>query len=266
MAKTILITGATDGIGLETAKVLAAEGHILLIHGRNQAKLGKVETELKAIRSVSTVEAYVADLSSLPDVKALARAILTKHSHVDVLLNNAGVFRLSDASTKSGIDARFVVNTIAPYLLTKLLLHAMDENSRVVNLSSAAQAPVNLNALEGKVQFDDDFSAYAQSKLAITMWTRVMAEKLGESGPAFIAVNPGSMLASKMVQEGFGVSGNDLSIGVDILVRAGLSDEFAYASGKYWDNDSKMFSPPHPDGLDDEKAQAIVDAIERIIA
>ncbi|PKF49943.1 SDR family NAD(P)-dependent oxidoreductase [Enterovibrio nigricans] len=266
MKKTILLTGATDGIGLETAKRLASEGHTLLIHGRNPTKLDKVEQGLKAIEGVSFVESFVADMSSLPDVTGLANAVRAKHQHIDVLLNNAGVFHMNDASTKIGIDARFVVNTISPYLLTTLLLPAMTANSRVVNLSSAAQAPVNFNALEGKAQIDDDFSAYAQSKLAITMWTRILADQHGTSGPVFIAVNPGSMLASKMVQEGFGVSGNDLSIGVDILARAALSEAFANASGKYWDNDAKTFASPHPDGLDDVKAQAIVDTIERIIA
>ncbi len=83
----------------------------------------------------------------------------------------------------------------------------------------------------------DDMGAYAQSKLAITMWSRIMAEKL-KDGPMIVAVNPGSLLASKMVKEGFGVAGNDLSIGADILTRATLSDEFANASGKYFDNDS----------------------------
>ncbi|KXF83392.1 SDR family NAD(P)-dependent oxidoreductase [Enterovibrio coralii] len=266
MKKTILITGATDGIGLETAKTLASEGHTLLIHGRNQAKLDAVTDTLKSLGGVGVVESYVADLSSLSDVEALAKAVLANHDHIDVLLNNAGVFKMNDASTPLGIDARFVVNTISPYLLTKLLLPAMDANSRVVNLSSAAQAPVNLNVLEGKEQIGDDFGAYAQSKLAITMWTRLWAEKLGSNGPVFIAVNPGSMLASKMVQEGFGVAGHDLSIGSGILVRASISDEFANASGKYWDNDSKKFSPPHPEGLNDAKAQAVVETIERIIA
>ena len=89
--------------------------------------------------------------------------------------------------------------------------------------------------------------AYAQSKLAITMWSHNMALSLGDTAPALIAINPGSMLGSKMVQEGFGVAGNDIRIGAEILVRAALDNEFSDASGKYFDNDKGQFASPHPD-------------------
>lgn len=90
---------------------------------------------------------------------------------------------------------------------------------RVINLSSAAQSPVDLEALAGRVRLYDDLTAYAQSKLALTMWPRSMALSLKDSGPAIIAINPGSMLGSKMVTEGFGVVGNDIRIGAEILTR-----------------------------------------------
>lgn len=89
------------------------------------------------------------------------------------------------------------------------------------------------------------------------MWSYAMAKKHPD-GPTVIAVNPGSLLASKMVHEGFGVAGNDLSIGADILTRAALSDEFSGAGGKYFDNDIGQFAPPHADALDDAKNQCVV--------
>ena len=142
----------------------------------------------------------------------------------------------------------------------------LTETSRVVNLSSAAQAPVNIDALFGKTNLPA-MDAYAQSKLAITMWSRVMGlQSLNNTTlPKVIAVNPGSLLASKMVKEGFGVAGNDLSIGVDILIRASLSGDFDDASGKYFDNDSGRFSAPHPDALDDRKTEAVLKAIEQLL-
>ena len=111
----------------------------------------------------------------------------------------------------------------------------------------------------------DDMGAYSQSKLAITMWTKVMAEANPE-GPMVVAVNPGSLLASKMVKEGFGVAGNDINIGADILIRAALSDEFVSASGQYFDNDSGQFASPHPDALDQGKNAAVVEAVEAALA
>ena len=264
MQKTILITGSTDGIGLETAKMLVQAGHHVLLHGRNPAKLEDVEKELSALPGGGRIESHVADLSNMADVEALAKAVTGKHSSLDVLINNAGIFKTGDPITRDGFDVRFVVNTFAPYLLARRLLPLLGETGRVVNLSSAAQAPVNPQAMTGQVKLAD-MEAYAQSKLAITAWSRVLAQTL-DKGPTVIAVNPGSMLGSKMVKESFGVAGGDIRIGADILTRAALSDDFAAASGKYFDNDSGRFAPPHPDALDQQKCEQIVRTIETILA
>ena len=184
---------------------------------------------------------------------------------MDIIINNAGVLRVPETVTQDGLDVRFAVNTVAPYLLTKRLLPIMRPSSRVVNLSSAAQAPVELDALRGKKRLLDDMSAYAQSKLALTMWNNGLAASLGSQGPVFMAVNPGSLLASKMVKEGFGVAGKSLSIGADILTRTALSDEFANASGHYFDNDKGQFGPPHPDALNNQKCAAVSAVIEELI-
>ena len=264
MKKKILLTGATDGIGLATAKMLLQQGHYLLLHGRNSRKLEEVTNVLTSEIAGAEIETYIADFSDLSDVQKLANSITKKHTNLDVLINNAGVFKTPDAITKDGLDVRFVVNTLAPYLLTTKLLPLLSNSGRVVNLSSAAQASVNIEALKGHTQLDD-MGAYSQSKLAITMWSRVMAEKL-KDGPMVVAVNPGSLLASKMVTEGFGVAGSDINIGADILNRAALSDEFENASGKYFDNDSKQFAPPHQDALDQQKCVEVVKAIECMLA
>jgi NAD(P)-dependent dehydrogenase (short-subunit alcohol dehydrogenase family) len=265
MQKTILITGATDGIGLETAKKLVSLGHNVLLHGRSQEKLENVEATLSATSDGGQVESYVADLSRLADVEALAKAVAEKHAKLDVLINNAGVFGTPNPITQEGLDVRFAVNTIAPYLLTKRLLPLIASAGRVINLSSAAQAQVNPEALVGRVRLSDGM-AYAQSKLAITMWSRRLALSLEDDGPAIIAVNPRSMLGSKMVKQAYGVAGGDLRIGAEILVRAAFSDEFAAASGKYFDNDIGQFTSPHPDALNSQKCELIVRTIESIVA
>ena len=265
MNKTILITGATDGIGLATARMLVEQGHRVLLHGRNQTKLDAVAADLAELPGGSAAERYMADLSSLDDVEALAATVSEHHPHLDVLINNAGVFKVADTTTESGLDVRFVVNTVAPYLLTRRLLSRMDSASRVINLSSAAQAPVDLDALAGHGGPLDDFAAYAQSKLALTMWTRHMADELGRAGPTVIAVNPGSLLATKMVKQGFGTAGNDIRIGAGILVRAALDADFAETTGLYFDNDKGRFGDPHPDAGDPEKSMAVVRAIDAVV-
>lgn len=264
MPKTLLITGATDGIGLATAQTLVAQGHTVLIHGRNAAKLSEVQKTLTALPGAGSVESFVADLSRLAEVEALAKAVCAQHKSLDVLINNAGVLKTPQTRTPEGLDVRFVVNTLAPYLLTQRLLPRFNAGSRVVNLSSAAQAPVDLEALAGRTRLGD-MPAYAQSKLAITMWSRQMAIALGGKGPMVVSVNPGSLLATKMVKEGFGVAGSDIRIGADILVRAALSDDFAQATGQYFDNDTGRFAEPHPDALDPRKAAQLVQAIEALL-
>ncbi|UWQ20150.1 SDR family NAD(P)-dependent oxidoreductase [Jannaschia sp. W003] len=257
MAKTILITGATDGIGLLTAKMLAERGHAVLLHGRSAEKLEAAAREVGG-----DPETFRADLSDLGAVVSLAAEIRARHDRLDVLVNNAGVLKTPHPRTPEGLDVRFVVNTLAPWLLTRELLPTIPNDGRVVNLSSAAQAPVDVEAMRGCGALGD-MAAYAQSKLAITIQTQAQA-RAHPDGPVFVAVNPGSLLASKMVKEGFGVAGNDLAVGANILVRAALGDEFAEASGRYFDNDAGRFAPPHPAASEDGHVAAVMDAIREL--
>ena len=263
MSKTILITGATDGIGLETARALVAEGHTVLVHGRSSSKLETAAAELATIET-GKVQNVRADLSSLAETDRLADEVLAEHPQLDVIINNAGVLKAPNPATADGLDVRFMVNTIAPYRLTRRLLGHLANDGRVVNLASAAQAPVNPAAI-GAAPSLDDMEAYAQSKLALIIWSRCLARELGPEGPVVVSVNPGSLLASKMVKEGFGIAGNDLGIGVDILKRAALSEEFTDATGKYFDNDAGRFEAPQQDALDDAKSARVIQAIEATI-
>ena len=264
MKKTILITGATDGIGLETAKLLASNGHNLLIHGRNFDKLNAVKNLLSAIPNAGSVKGYLADFSVLSGVRDLASTIKHEHKSLDVLINNAGVFKTNNSLTVDGLDVRFVVNTISPYVLTQALLPLLGSSGRIINLSSAAQASVDINALLGKVKLSD-MEAYAQSKLAITMWSKTLSEKIRGRGPTIIAVNPGSLLASKMVKEGFGVEGHDLSVGAQILQHMSLEQGISEHSGEYFDNDSGQFAKPHSDSENPMKLSELIEAIESVI-
>lgn len=204
-------------------------------------------------------ETFRADLSRLDGAAALAEAVRVRHDRLGVLINNAGVYKTPQPLTPKELDVRFVVNTLAPHLLTRRLLPIILAGGRVVNLSSAAQAPVDVGAMHGKRPLSD-MEAYAQSKLVFTIWSQEMA-RAHPQRPVFVAVNPGSLLASKMVREGFGVVGNDLAIGADTLRRAALSDEFAEASGRFFDNDSGRFVSPHPAAANPDHAAQVMNAI-----
>jgi NAD(P)-dependent dehydrogenase (short-subunit alcohol dehydrogenase family) len=258
MTKTILITGATDGIGLLTATMLAGQGHTVLLHGRSAQKLEAAAQEIGG-----ETQSYIADLSRIADVRKMAEDLRKDHDQIDVVINNAGVLKTKDTRTADGYDVRFMVNTFAPYVLTRALLPNVPSGGRIVNLSSAAQAPVDLDAMNGRKQLDD-MGAYAQSKLAITIWSRELAKELPD-GPVVVAVNPGSLLASKMVKEGFGVAGSDLKIGADILCEAALGASFADATGRYFDNDSQQFAQPHSAALDAGHSASVMRGIDDIV-
>jgi len=244
MTKTILITGSTDGIGLGAAKTLAAQGHNVLLHGRSADKLVSVKT---AHAELTEAQSYVADLSDLTATERLAAEISAAHPRLDVLINNAGVFKAPNGpKAPNGMDLRFVVNTLSPYVLAQGLLPSIPQSGRILNLSSAAQMPIDMDIMTGQIEGSDSM-AYAQSKLAITMWSAHMAASLPQ-GPVVIAVNPGSLLGTKMV----------FSIGSDILVRLALEAGFNTASGQYFDNDSGRLGSPHAHALDVQKCAALV--------
>ena len=267
---TILITGATDGIGRLAALRLAEAGHDLLLHGRDDVKLGEVESETLAA-GAGGVSVHRADLSSLAQVDELATEVIARLDSrpLDVLINNAGVFTAKDPMTDAGLDVRFVVNTLAPYRLTRLLQRVLRAGSRVVNVASAAQSTVDLAALRGERRLGDDMTAYAQSKLALTMWTTHRARQA--DAPVMIALNPSSLMATKMVADAFGIDdrqGNDPARGAGILVSAATGEEFADASGAWFDGDTGPegeFASAHADARDEHKAAALVDTLDDLL-
>lgn len=263
MQKTILITGSTDGIGLATATKLVQQGHTIILHGRDPDKLRSVMQDLSS-QTKTKLFGYTADLSNLEEVVTFAKSVKQDHPSLDVLINNAGVFKTNHPITKEGYDSRFVVNTFAPYLLTQHLASNLSQNGRIINLSSAAQHPVNLNALQGKTPLDDDFKAYAESKLALTMWTTEIGQAY-QNQPMMVAINPGSLLGTKMVKQGFGMAGKDIHIGADILIDASLGERFQKAGGQYFDNDIEQFSHPHEDALSSEKNQTLISVLETLL-
>lgn len=264
MQKTILLTGATDGLGAEAATLIASQGHHLILHGRDVSRLAHLQDRLAASASAEAkIETVLCDLSSLGDVKRMADEILARGHDIDVIINNAGVLKAADTKTSDGLELRFVVNSIAPYLLVKKLLSSMRDKGRIINLSSAAQNPLEAHEITQWASYSD-MGAYAKSKLAITAWTKALSEIYPNY--VFTSVNPGSLLGTKMVKEGFGIDGADIMIGADIIHRAALSDEFDQANGLYYDNDAKVFGPPHELAQDCVLGKALIDEMDALLA
>tara|TARA_R110002049_G_scaffold193516_3_gene362395 strand:- start:2616 stop:3413 length:798 start_codon:yes stop_codon:yes gene_type:complete len=262
--KTILITGSTDGIGKLTAIQLAKDGHHIYLHGRNSDKLANTISEVKSISNNENINGFVADFSNLNDVRKMAHQVKTELNKLDVLINNAGIFKSPISKTTGGLEIRMTVNFLAPYLLTNELLSLIDnsESPRIVNLSSAAQSPVSLTALAGNEELEVN-TAYAQSKLALTMWSFDLAKN--HQNIAVLAVNPGSLLNTKMAKEAYGQHWSPAEKGVDILYDLALSENHKNNSGKYFDNDKGAFGKAHNDVYDREKIDKLIAETNQIL-
>jgi NAD(P)-dependent dehydrogenase (short-subunit alcohol dehydrogenase family) len=253
--KHILITGSTDGIGKLLAQRLANEGHFVAIHGRDTTKLQATLAEIKTASNNENVIGFLADFSDLEAVKKMAIDVEMQMPIIDILINNAGLFMSKNASTASGIDARLVVNYLAPYQLTAAIVPLLKkaEAPRIINLSSAAQAPVSLEVLQKNIGLGAN-EAYAQSKLALTMWSFSLAKQ--EPSITVVAVNPGSLLDTKMAKEAYGQHWSPAEKGVAILYDLALTD--LAETGTYYDNDKGFYSEAHPDAYDANKISALM--------
>src|SRR5262245_54948925 len=123
--KIILITGATDGIGKQSALELARLGHHVLVHGRNPTRAQPVSDELRRGVKQAQVDPVSADFASLQEVRQLAQQVLQTYPNLDILINNAGVFMSKRTLTKDGYETTFAVNHLAHFLLTNLLLDTL---------------------------------------------------------------------------------------------------------------------------------------------
>ena len=255
--KTILITGSTDGIGKLTAIKLAEDGHHIIVHGRNADKLKDTISEIKAKAKNEKVSGFVSDFSDFDSIKKMIEEISNEFASIDVLINNAGVFNSQKEKNKDGLDMRFAVNYFAPYILTNGLLPVIKNgiSPRIISLSSAAQSSVNFEALAGNKQVSTQ-EAYAQSKLALTIWSFAFARANPEI--VTIAVNPGSLLNTKMVQEAYGQHWSSADKGAIILYELATSKKYEDANGKYFDNDKVTFNNAHSDAYHQEKISELI--------
>src|SRR5205085_11238660 len=138
--KTVLVTGATAGIGCETARQLLGRGYRVILHGRTLEKAERVIEELKRDAPFARAEPVYADLSVMREVVGLAEQVIAKTSHLDVLINNAGVYEHERRLTCDGFEMTMAVNHLAPFLLTRELLETLlaAPQGRIITLSSSA--------------------------------------------------------------------------------------------------------------------------------
>jgi len=214
--KIILVTGATDGIGKQTALELAQMGHKVLVHGRTITKSENVVQNIRKASGNEEAEAVQADLTK------------------DVLLNNAGVFENEKVILPNGLERTFMVNHMAPFVLTLELLDLLKgtPGARIVNVSSMAQSgSIDFDNLNGEKYFDS-YNAYAVSKLENVLFTYKLARLLKDKSVTANCLHPG-VVSTKLLHAGWGMGGVSVHAGAQNSIYAAVSPEMEGKTGLY---------------------------------
>lgn len=239
MNKTILITGATDGIGKQIAYELVGQGYHLILHGRNEEKCTRTVAEIVEKFPGSEIDHISADFTSLSNARTMATVLQKRYQRLDVLINNAGIYNTHKEINPEGFEINLVVNYLSVYVLTKNLQNLLLKSvpARVVNVSSIAhkRGRIDIEELTNHSnQFFDSYKAYADSKLMLMYFTYCLADELSGTGVTVNALHPG-VVTTKMLKNGFNMTGEDVTVGAETPVYLATSPEVEGLTGLYFD-------------------------------
>jgi NAD(P)-dependent dehydrogenase (short-subunit alcohol dehydrogenase family) len=275
--KICLVTGATSGIGKVTAAALAAQGAEVLIVGRNAKKTQDAAQQIRAKTGNDSIHYLLADFSDLGQVRDLAANFKRQYSRLDVLVNNAGAYFNARRKTRHGVEATFLVNHLAPFLLTNLLLDTIQNSApaRIVNVASNAHfnGTMDLNDLEFK-KFYFGFWAYARSKLANVLFTYELSRRLAGSCVTVNALHPGEV-ATNIFSTDFSIFGPAIKWvvgwfalspeqGADNPIYLASSPDVEGVTGKYFVKREAVASAPI--SYDEKLARQLWELSEKLTA
>ena len=236
--KLILITGSTSGIGKETAIKLVKLGAHVIIHGRDELKTHNTIELIRNETNNPKIDGVYADLGSFQQIKEMAKILHERYDHLDVLINNAGVIRANRNLTEEGLEETFMVNYIAPFLLTNLLIDLLKKSkaARIVNVVSQVHSNhLDLINLQYKREYSG-VKAYARSKTCLIMFTYFLAEKLKQSNITVNCLHPG-IINTKLLEASMGAPlGAPVSVGAENLIYVAIEQKLKKISGKYFNN------------------------------
>jgi len=244
--KVCIVTGATSGIGLMTARALAGEGATVVAVGRNPERTAATVQHLAQETGNPAIEGLVADLSAQAQVRHLAQEFRQRYGRLDVLVNNAGALFATRQLSADGIEMTFALNHLGYFLLTHLLLDTLRGSApaRIVNVSSDAhrRGRIDFGDLQGQRRYGG-WRAYAQSKLANVLFTYEMARRLEGSGVTVNALHPG-FVATSFGDNNRGLTGLALRLlklaaispedGAQTIIYLATAPEVEGVSGKYF--------------------------------
>jgi len=246
MAKRVLITGATSGIGREAAKQMLAQGASLILTARDASKGRSVAEALAKETGTEPPEVVECDTSSPRSIRAAADLVRKKHDKLDVLVNNAGIQRLTRCVTSDGLEEVFATNVLGYFLLTQELLPLLEAAapSRIVVVASTYAGELDLDDLEFKRRRWNNTKSYKQTKQANRMWSWALARRLEGSGVTVNAMSPG-LVDTGLYRDMKGFQrvmmtvlsrlfGRSVAKGADTIVWLALSKDASGETNKLW--------------------------------
>ena len=241
----VLVTGSTDGLGRAVAGRLAGAGATVLIHGRDSDKLASTAHELRSASGNDRIRSYLADFSSLDEVRGMAHEVEAENHRLHVLINNAGVGSGRPAGTTrqesgDGYELRFAVNHLAGFVLTMRLLPLLRRSApaRVVNVASAGQYPIDFDDVMLEADYDGA-RAYRQSKLAQIMFGFDLAHRVPAGEVTVSSLHPATFMPTKIVLEQHGQSVDSLEEGVEATLRLAVATDLDGVTGRYFNRQAE---------------------------
>ena len=236
--KLILITGSTSGIGKETVIKLVKLGTHVIVHGRDELKTNNTIELIRNETNNPKIDGVYANLGSFQQIKEMAKTLHERYNHLDILINNAGVIRANRNLTEDGVEETFMVNYIAPFLLTNFLIDLLEKSNagRIVNVVSQVHSNhLDLSDLQYKKGYSG-VKAYARSKTCLIMFTYLLAEKLKQSNITVNCLHPG-IINTKLLEASMGAPlGAPVSVGAENLIYVAIEQKLEKVSGKYFNN------------------------------
>jgi NAD(P)-dependent dehydrogenase (short-subunit alcohol dehydrogenase family) len=274
--KTVLVTGATSGLGLATAVAVAGKGARVILGARTVQRAEHARSRVKAAARSDDVHVVVGDLSSQAAVFGMVDEVKGRFPGLDVLINNAGVDVGERQETVDGLELTFAVNYMAPFLITTRLLGLLKSNApaRVLNVVSSGYrgGKIELDDLQGERRFSGQ-RAYNNSKLALVVFTYELARRLADTGVTANAVDPGFVRGTSIGRTlplGYQLLGMlmwpfmaSAQKGVDTIVWAAADPSLSETTGRYFKRRQELVTGSPTDDAD--LAKRLWETSERLV-
>jgi NAD(P)-dependent dehydrogenase (short-subunit alcohol dehydrogenase family) len=247
--KVYMVTGVTSGLGKAIALELAKTGETVILVARDPQRAAQVEQEISATAQNPKLDIQICDLANLSSVRNLATIVNSRYNHLDVLINNAGVYKRTRQTTLEGNEAMFATNHLGPFLLTYLLMDRLlaSGSARVINITAPSTTPLDFDDLQGERKFTS-LNAFGATKTANLLFTYELARRLANTGVTVNAIHPG-LVKSGIMKEAFAplrfltlLFSSPPGRAAREVVRIATAPEFEKTTGKFLHNGQEVES------------------------